>query len=290
MTDVLEILKQADPADVRGSAQSRRRATGSRRGGERSRARRAPRRPRRRVRLLVPAGGVAAGLVAVALLLVGGGDGRSVDTAAAAALEKLADSARAQPPTLPPGDPRFLDARTESKGFMAMASEPPFHRGIRTRDDFGFLLDFRATQEVWVGEEAWTPTTEGGRADLCEHPRSRGVGGRRTAQPAAGSRRRDAAGNRHRAARPPRGPGGPPRPASAPRRGVRHGNAYVFTTLITDYLREWGITPTQRAALLDAAARVPGIELLGERRDPTAGPAWASPCQTRRGTRLHIDP
>jgi hypothetical protein len=266
MTDVLELLKQADPVDA---AQLRRetppqgrldailadapRVTG-RRGSRRS-----------LTRVLVLAGGLAS-IGAITLALVAGGD--HVDTAAAAALHKIANVARAQPPTLAPGHHRFLYVRNDGEGFLAMASKPPFHRGIRSTDDFGFLLDFRSTQEVWIGENggrvrnrASTPT--------FPMPRDRQAweaAGRPKLPPAyddemplnSGIERLDI-------------PTDPDALLAYLRRRAAEsdeGNAWIFTSLITDYLREWGVTNAQRAALFEAAARLPGIELLGKRTDP----------------------
>jgi hypothetical protein len=274
MTDVLALLKQADPVDVtelRAQLPPRDQlaailASGA--GGSRG----PRRRPRQLARLLVSAAGLAA-VVTVALLLVAGGEGRNVDTAAAAALEAIADTAREQPPTLPHGDHRFLYFELESKGFLVMADEAPFGR-VRTRDDFGFLLEFESTQEVWVGERRGLVRNAGGAPTFASP-------GDRRAWEAAGSPKlpweeayvhespSDTGIERLQLPTDPE--------ALLDRLQERaadsgHGNAYVFTTLITDYLREWGVTPEQRAALFEAAARLPGIDLLGRQADPEGRP------------------
>ena len=259
MTDVLEVLKQADPADV-----SRLRAEPPPQerfeaivASDRERAARL-RRPRRRMPLLVPAGGVAAGLAAAA----------SSWSARRVRVDTLADTAREQPPTLPPGDHRFLFFRTESRGYLAMASEPPFHRGIRTEDDFGFLLDFRSTQEVWIGEDGGRVRNRGEAPTFASrHDREVWEAAGRPKLPPAHDQASPLSGGLERLDLPTDPDALLDR---LEKRAAEEGNgeAWIFTTLITDYLREWGVTPDQRAALLDAAARVPGIELLGERTDP----------------------
>lgn len=269
MTDVLELLKQADPVDT-----GRLRAEAPPRDAlEAILASRPPRPRRRHRRVLVPAlGAVLAVVAAVGLLLVTGGDGRRVDTAAAAALEELADAARAQPPTLAPGDARFLYFRLGGTGYLAMAGEPPFNRGIRTEEDFGFLVEYRHMQEVWIGGERGVIRNRFGAVTL------------------AGRRDREAWEAAGRPKLPPasddefplsqgierlRLPTDPDELLGQLRRRAEEngsGNVWIFTTMITDYLREWGVTPEQRATLLEAAARVPGIELLGERKDPEGRP------------------
>lgn len=267
MTDVLELLKREDPVN----AAELRQATPPREELEAILATKPGRRrtPRRRsfVRALLPAGAAAAA-AAIGVVLLAGGDGRSVDTAAAAALHRIAGVARAQPPVLPRGGRRFLYVRLEGEGFLALASEPPFRRGIETRDDFGFLADFRHAQEVWIGE-------------------SRGVVRNTTSAPTFPTERdRQAWEAAGRPKLPPahddefplgqgierlRIPTDPDELfAYLERRAGEQGeeSAWIFSTLITDYLREWGVTPAQRAALLEAAARVPGVELLGKRTDP----------------------
>jgi hypothetical protein len=269
MTDVLELLKQADPVDV---AQLRAEAP-PRDALEAIVASRPPRQRRRRRRVLVPALGAGlAVLAAVALLLVTGGEGRRVDTAAAAALEELADAARAQPPTLAPGDSGFLYFRLQGDGYLAMAGEPPFKRGIRTEDDFGFLVTYRHMQEVWIGEERGRIRNRFGAVTLASRRD-------REAWEAAGRPKLPAASDDEfpvsQGVERLRIPTDPDELLEQLRRraeGQDQGNVWIFTTMITDYLREWGVTPDQRAALLEAAARVPGIELLGERDDPNGRP------------------
>jgi len=265
MTDVLELLKREDPVEVaelraEEPPQDRLEAILASRS----------RRPRRRpvvARVLLPACGIAA-IVAVVLALIGGSAGRSVDTAAAAALHRIADASRAQPPTLPPGDDRFLYFRLEAKGFLAMASEPPYHRGIRTSDDFGFLLDFRSTQEIWVGEHSGRVRNSGG-APTFSSPRDRRAweeAGRPRLPPAYEDETPTNTGIER--LRIPTDPNTLLRMLRARADASDEGNAWIFGTLITDCLREWGVRPKQRAALYEAAARLPGVELLDERTDP----------------------
>jgi hypothetical protein len=208
---------------------------------------------------------VLACLVAVAVLT---GGGARPDEAAAAALEELADAARAQPATLAPGDARFLYFRQEGDGYLAMAGEPPFRRGIRTEEDFGFLLTYSHMQEVWIGEERGRIRNRFGDVKLASR-RDREAweaAGRPKLLPASDSEFPATQGIERLHI-----PTDPDELLKHLRRRAEEndqGNVWIFATMLTDYLREWGVTPEQRAALLEAAARVPGIELLGEREDP----------------------
>jgi hypothetical protein len=46
-------------------------------------------------------------------------------------------------------------------------------------------------------------------------------------------------------------------------------------TLVGDALRDGGATPAQRAALYEVAARIPGVELVGQVTDPAGRPGMA---------------
>jgi hypothetical protein len=269
MTHVLELLKQADPVDMH----RLRAETPPRDALESILASRPPRQPRRHRRALVPALGAGlAAVAAVALLLVTGGDGRRVDIAAAAALEELADAARAQPPTLAAGDARFLYFRLEGDGYLAMADEPPFNRGIRTEEDFGFLVDFSHTQEVWIGEESGRVRNTFGAVRLASRrDREAWESAGRPKLPQASDDEFPLSQGIERL-RIPTDPGELLERLRRRAEENDEGNVWIFSTMITDHLREWGVTPAQRASLLEAAARVPGIELLGERLDPSGRP------------------
>jgi hypothetical protein len=262
MTDVLELLKQADPIDT-----DRLRAEAPPRDTLQAiLSSRPPRKRRPLRRLLVPAfGAVLAAIVAV-VVLVGGG--ARPDEAAAAALEDLADAARAQPPTLAAGDARFLYFRQEGDGYLVMASERPFHREIHTEEDFGFLVTYRHMQEVWIGEERGRIRNRFGDVrPASQRDRQVWEAAGRPNLPRASDSEFPVSQGIERL----RIPTDPDELLEELRRradGQDQGNVWIFTTMITDYLREWGVTPDQRGALLEAAARVPGIELLGERRDP----------------------
>jgi hypothetical protein len=286
MTDVLELLKKADPADgarVCDAPPPRERLEAIL-ATERPETPRRPRRRRSPLRLAVPAAGLAA-IAAAVVLLTTGGDGRTVDTAAAAVLEDLADVARAQPPTLPPGDDRFLYFRLDSHGFLAMADEPPFNRGIRTRDDFGFLLEFEAIHEVWIGEDRGRARS---RADAPTFP----TAADRSAWEAAGRPKLPRAVDDEfpldqgiERLRIPTDPDALLEDLRERAERNGEGNAWIFGTMIADYLREWGVTPEQRAALFGAAARLPGVQLLGERNDPAGRPGVAFAMAEESGER-----
>ena len=275
MTDVLDLLKRADPVDAKelrsheppADVLEAILATPQRDASRRERQSRAGRAPRaRRPHLLLPAAGLGLAAVIAVAVLVGGG--ARPDEAAAAALERLADAARTQPPTRAPGDGRFLYFQSESKGFLAMAGERPFHRGIRTPDDFGFLLNFRSTQEAWVGDSnGFVRNTS--TAPTFATPRDR------QAWEEAGRPRLPGASDQDSPTNSPierlRIPTEPAALVDYMRARAEEqdeSNAWIFGTLFTDYLREWGLTPEQRAALYEAAARLPGVATARQAQGP----------------------
>jgi hypothetical protein len=262
MTDVLELLKRSDPVD----AHELRTQEPPAEVLERILTSGPERHTRRTPRFLVPAAGLGlAALIALAVLV---GGGARPDEAAASALKRIADAARAQPPTLAPGDGRFLYFQSESSGFLAMADERPFHRGIRTPDDFGFLLNFRSTQEAWVGD------SNGLVRNTMTAPTFATPRDRRVWEEAGRPKLPNASDDESPTNSPIERLRIPTDPAAlvdymrARAEDQDEDDAWVFGTLFTDYLREWGLTPKQRAALYEAAARLPGVELLGKRRDP----------------------
>lgn len=287
MTDVLELLKRADPVD-----------------SERLRADEPPREvlaailasapehePRPRRRILIPAAGLGLA-AALAVLLLTGGHGRTVDAAAAAALRDVADAARAQPPTLPVGARGVLYFRVESEFALPMAGEPPFHRGIDSEDDVAFLARAKSTQEVWVGDDrGLVRNTTGAPVFPTERDRAAWVEAGRPRLPRA-STFEDELGGIERL-RIPTDPDALLEYLEDRAADGDHGPAYIFETQIAGYLQEWGVTPAQRAALYEVAARLPGIELLGRRTDPEGrtGIAFATRAEDRaERVTLIIDP
>jgi hypothetical protein len=289
MTDVLELLRRDDPVDadrLRAEEPPRETLTTI----LASPPPRRPRRPRARGRLLVPAVGAALAAIVAVAVLVGGG--ARPDEAAAAALRKVADVARAQPPTLPAGDGRLLYFRTDSEVPLPMAGEPPFHRGIDSEDDVAFLVRTRNTQEVWVGEHrGLVRNTSGAPAFPSERDREAWIAAGRPRLPQADSFDSELQGMER--LRIPTDPDALLDYLHDRAADRDHGEAYIFEDLIGDYLREWGVTPEQRAALYDVAARLPGIELMGRRTDSQGrtGVAFAMRAEDRaERVTLLIDP
>jgi hypothetical protein len=269
MTDVLELLKQDDPVDATALRAQSPPAVAL--DAILASPARPPRRRRSRMRLLAPAAGLAAA-AAAAVVLVAGGDGRTVDTAAAAALEEIADVARDQPAVLPTGDHRFLYFRMDSKGVMVMGD-----------DRRPFLLEYESTQEVWAGDE------DGLGRNRADAPRFATRADRGAWEAAGRPKLPGAVDERFRLDGIERLDIPTDPDALLDRLRERAAdkdeeNAWIFGTMITDYLREWGVTPEQRAALYEAAARVPGVELLGERRDPEGRAGVAFSMVVEQGT------
>jgi hypothetical protein len=305
MTDVLDLLKRADPVDTNrlnaeeppheallailaspreagaGSGEGRRPPAGRPRIG----------RPARRGRLLAPA--VAAGLaavIAIALLVSGGA---RPDEAAAAALRKVADVVRSQPAAGLPGAGEFLYTRVDARPLLAIGPERPFRREIHSASDFGFAVQVPQTNETWHGQDGGLIRqtvaeprfpTPGDRRAWIEAGRPRLPGGDLFEDRFIGPIERISL------------PTDPDELLAELERDAAdgdHGNGYIFTTLIADYLRELGTTPSQRAALYEVAARLPGIDLLGPRtdREGRSGTAFASDDdEGRHRVTLIIDP
>jgi RNA polymerase sigma-70 factor (ECF subfamily) len=276
MTDVLELLKRSDPVDARElrtqepPADVLERILATPRDAEHRAAR------KRRPRLLVPAAGLGLAAVLAVALLVGGG--ARPDEAAAAALSKLADVARAQPDPTAVGPGEFVYSRTDALPVLAMGAERPFHREIQSSDDFGFAIVVPQLNEMWQGRRSGLVRNVAGSARFP-------TAGDRAAWVAAG-RPRLPGGDTFRV----RDDGGIERSrlSTDPDELLKqlkdhaadgdHGNAYIFGELIADNLREPGVDPEQRAALYEVAAALPGIELLGRRtdRDGRRGTAFAA--------------
>jgi hypothetical protein len=275
MTDVLELLKRADPVDT----SELRNAEPPRDALERILATPhagAPERTRRAPRFLLPAAGLALATVIAVALLVGGG--ARPDEAAAAALRKVAGVARSQPDPTVLGAGEFLYTRVDAIPVLAMGPERPFLREIHSAEDFGFAVQVPQVTEMWAGRDsglvrstvadARFPTRRDRRAWI-EAGRPRLVGGETFEDRAGGGIER---------MRLPTDPGELLAELKRDAADGDHDNAYIFSELIADHLREPGTTPEQRAALYEVAARLPGIELIGPRadREGRRGTAFAS--------------
>jgi hypothetical protein len=280
MTDVLELLKRSDPVDAHelrtqeAPADVLERILSTPPEAESARAPRAPR--ARRPRFLLPAAGLGLAAVLAVALLVGGG--ARPDEAAAAALSKLADVARAQPDPTAVGPGEFVYTRTDAIPVLAMGPERPFRREIHSPDDFGFAIEVPQVNEMWQGRRSGLVR---GVAGSARFPTARD----RAAWAAAGRPRlpgndsfrvRDDGGIER--SRLSTDPDELLKQLERHAADGEHGNAYIFSELIAGNLREPGVDPEQRAALYEVAARLSGIELVGTRtdRDGRRGTAFAA--------------
>ena len=287
MTDVLELLKQADPVD--GAELRSEPPPCEVLEAILERPSRRPTRTRRRI--LVPAAGLAlAAAIAIAVMI---GGGARPDEAAAAALRHAADAAREQPAAarLTPGE--FLYTRVDAVPLLAMGPERPFHREIHSASDYGFSVQMPQTTETWQGSASGLvrATVTGPRFPSARDRRAWIEAGR-PRLPQSGTFEDGIGGGIERLSLPT-DPGELLDELRHDAADGDHGNAYIFETLIADYLREPGATPEQRAALYEVAARLPGIELLGPRtdRDGRRGTAFASDDdEGRHRVTLIIDP
>jgi hypothetical protein len=296
MTDVLELLKRADPVDAgRVSTETPPRetleailATGRHAAPLRPAERRGR---RRRPRVLVPAAGLAVAAVVAVAVLVGGG--ARPDEAAAAALRHVAGVAAAQRPAGLPGAGEFLYTRVDARPVLALGPERPFHREIKSPSDYGFAVEVPQVNETWTGRSS------GLIRQTVADPRFPSAADRRMWVEAGrprlpgGETFEDETDGGIERMRLPTDPGELLAELRRDAADGDHGNGYIFTTLIADHLVELGTTPAQRAALYEVAARLPGIELLGTRTDRAGrtGTGFASDDdEGRHRVTLIVDP
>jgi hypothetical protein len=234
------------------------------------------RRQRRRV-FLPAAAGLAAAAGAVVIALVGVGKEAAVDPAAAAVLRDAAAKARVQKPL---GRGRVLYVKSVDAYLSTWAD----------RGHFSVLVPH--VREIWQGPDGGLlASSNGDPRFLSERDRQRWI--------AAG--RPDLRGDRvGRTTLPRQEPSDLPADADAlyarledEARGHSEGTHRQMFTRLGDYLRETNISPRQRAALYEVAARIPGVELIGQVRDPVGrqgvAVAMEHPSDGTRET-LVIDP
>jgi hypothetical protein len=210
--------------------------------------------------------GVAAAIVVAAgvagAFLLGGGPARP-DTAAAAALHEAAATARLQPSPAPLADGQY--AYTESEGRqLATASLPG-----------GVTINSRATtlREVWMGAHSMLRETVGKPEFVTAADRQKWIDAGRPVitQPGTFTEPLD-----------PYKPLGLPTDstqlyAELKSQASGHGTGLYdeMFVLVGDDLRETSTSPAQRAALYDVAARIPGVELVGNVTDSAGRPGVA---------------
>jgi hypothetical protein len=213
----------------------------------------------RRRRRLVPAAGLVAAAATVAAVLVAGGlvGGSGEASAAVRVLEHAAAVARRQSPVgrLGPGEHLYVKSVDAYLDTVVPAGSP------------GFSVLVPHVREVWLGPGGGVlRQSDGTPSFLTAQDRARWVAAGRP--PVANDR-------------PTRTKLGPLRPLDLPtdpdamfarlkEDATGHGDGLYeeMFTLVGDSLRETNATPAQRGALYEAAARIPGVELVGDVRDP----------------------
>jgi hypothetical protein len=235
---------------------------------------------RRRRRVLVPAAGLAIAAGAVVIALVGFGKEASVDPAAAAVLREAAANAKAQKPLPPLRQGRVLYVKSVNAYLNTWA------------DTGNFSVLVPHVREIWQGPEGGLLDTWTGEPKfLSERDRRRWI---------AAGRPNLREGGIGKTALERQEPSDLPTDVNAlfarledEARGHSEGTNRQMFTRVGDYLRETNVTPRQRAALYEVAARIPGVELVGRVRDPAGRPgvavAMEHPSDGTRET-LVIDP
>jgi hypothetical protein len=212
------------------------------------------RQPRRRLprRILLPTAGLAAAAAAAAIALVGVGDEASIDASAAAVLRDAAVKVRAQEPA-------------GEGGVLYVKSVDAY---LSTWADVGnFSVLVPHVREIWQGPRGGLLNSSSGRPKfLSERDRQAWIAAGRpnVYEGDTDSMRLP----RQEASDLPSKPGALFERLEAEARGHSEGTHRQMFTRLGDYLRETNITPRQRAALYEVAARIPGVELVGTVRDP----------------------
>lgn len=216
---------------------------------------------------LVPVFGAAATAAVAAAVFVGLGTNGGESASAAGVLRDAAAVARAQPAPPRPGRGQYLYVRSVN----AYLTQSVYSRQL------SFAVLVPRVREIWVGPD------DGLIRERSGTPRFLSERDRRSWVEAGRPKLREPAG----AARI-----GPVEPLALPadpdalyerleRQAAGHSEGVheQMFTLVGDALRETGISPKQRAALYEVAARIPGVELVGRVRDPAgrAGVAVAMP-------------
>jgi hypothetical protein len=232
----------------------------------------APRRRRRRV--LVPALALVAAAAIAAVVVAARGP--AVSDAAAAVLRRAAATARGAVPTRPLRDGQFLYTLSEDayqsttvlgeKGRSFTVLVPHRRESWIGPDNKGWLISHIGTPRFVTPQQRrnWIAL---GRPDLGEHDMNLALENSDGSTPPMGSLAL------------PADPAALDAYLRRQAEGNSHGTEVEMFTLIADGLRESFTTPAQRAALYEVAARLPGVRLVGTRRDGAG----------RSGTAVAID-
>lgn len=232
-------------------------------------------------RKLLPVAGLAAAAAAVAIALVGVGNEAAIDAEAAAVLRQAAERTREQPP-LPSG----VGIYTRSVNAY-----------LTTWADVGnFSVLVPHVREAWIERNRTVIRTRSGKPKfLSDRDRERWIAAGRP--PIAESDSPPVEVEHERPSDLPTDPDALFAAIEDEARGHSEGTYRQMFTRVGDYLREasesTSFSVDQRAALYEVAARIPGIELIGEVRDPVGrkgvAVAMAQPSDGVRHT-LVIEP
>lgn len=207
--------------------------------------------------------GVAAACVAAAAVggsfLLNGSPARP-DTAAAAALHKAAATARRQPSPPPLALGEYLYVKSE--GVQLSMSEAT---GIRTRSTF--------VREVWMGEQGRVHSTSGEPQFVTPKDRETWIAAGRPDIGGAGTM--DEPLDKYVPLDLSTDPDELLARIKADAKGQGNGLYTEMFVLVGDALRETAASPAQRAALYEVAARIPGVELVGNVTDSAGRPGIA---------------
>ena len=252
--------------------------------------------PAGRLRLVAAGVGLMALVVALPILLFGGGD--AVQPAAAQVLHQVAAVALAQEPQGPPEPGQFLYTRSRDAYISAVAYDPRIERGqcvapqpCEATDEWSVLVP--SEREAWIGPDG------SGRVRRVSRATRFVTAGQREAWVKAGRPELPAGGQVEDSGLSGSGfldTSDLPTEPEALRRliearkilGGPPGEAETFV-LIGDMLRESYLPPAFRAALYEATAELPGVKLLGEVRDPLGRPGiGVAYANDKRGTREEL--
>jgi hypothetical protein len=210
------------------------------------------RRRRRRLALSAVAVTAAAAITAVAVQL--GGSSRGTERASAATVLRHAAAVARSRPGLLPGSGRYLSVKSID-AYLGTDTDSP-----------SFSAIFPHVREIWVGADGgWTRQYSGPHRFLSERDRRNWIAHGRPDLGRVGTSEARI---------------GPLRPLDLPtdpdalyrrleQESVGHGNSTPdeMLQLVGNSLRETNASPAQRAALYTVAARIPGVELVGDVTD-----------------------
>jgi hypothetical protein len=254
--------------------------------------RRSPRRPRH---LAAPAhialaACVAAATAAAVLVLVPSRHPGGIQSAAAAVLQRAADTAASQAPVGPPGPGQYVYTKTRSLSEVDTYDVGPNH-------DLYFAVSVPVVREAWIAPDGSGRIleTDGTPTFLTSRDRSAWIAAGRPALPAATTSDQSFApsnGNGPGCEKTRTGGacgglfyldlGKLPTDVAALRtmiedrkiEGGPPGDGETFT-IIGDMLRETYAPPQVRSALYQIASELPEVRLIGNVKDPTGRPGVA---------------